>query len=97
MEPEILYDNVWNGVHIKVFRTLDGVIFGMRGTLITDLKAGTSYKIPAPNIIATLSGTFATNVGKTGFISTEERTLIIIPGADITGWLAASGVIVFGM
>lgn len=92
-----LCDSNWSGLHIKVFQTLDGIFFGIRGTLTQTLAAGTKYQIDAPNMIAMLSGSFETHNGMRGFMETDTGKLYITPNTSISGWVIASGVLIYGM
>lgn len=96
-DAEILYDATWNGLHIKIFRTLDGVFFGMRGTPTEKITAGIAYAINATNVIGELSGSFSTNTGKHGYISTTGKVIRITSNVDLSGWLIASSTLVFGL
>lgn len=99
MEAEMYLETNWNGLHIRVFRTMDGIFFGMRGSLTTTLTAGTDYTIPVPDgIAATLAGSYCTQDGRTGYIRTlNGYSITLTPFENLSGWILCSTVLVFAL
>ena len=99
MEAEVYLETNWNGLHIRVFRTMDGIFFGMRGSLTTTLTAGTDYTIPVPDgITETLAGSYCTQDGRTGYIRTlNGYSITLTPFENLSGWILCSTVLVFAL
>lgn len=98
MEAQVYFDSTWNGLHVKVFRTLDGIFFGMRGSIIDTLYANNTYKIPVPNgITGSLAGSFCTQSGVSGYIQTTGSEIQITPFTNLNGWILCSTVLVFAL
>ena len=84
-------------MHVRIFRSIDGIFFGMRGSLTSGLTAGNVYTINVPNMLGGTSGNFITHSGYGGYIQTTGSTIELTPSKDISGWILASGVLIYGL